>query len=54
MAVGNVAMGLVFAYYYHRTGRLGPLILAHWTLDAVAFIGPEVVPDQWLIELGIV
>lgn len=54
MALGNVAMGVVFAYYYHRTGRLGPLILAHWTLDAVAFIGPEVVPEEWLTELGIV
>lgn len=54
MALGNVAMGVVFAWWYHRTGRLGPLILAHWTLDAVAFIGPEVVPEEWLIELGIV
>lgn len=54
MALGNVVMGVVFAFYYQRTGRLGPLILAHWTLDAVAFIGPEVVPDEWLIELGIV
>lgn len=54
MALGNVVMGLVFAWWYHRTGRLGPLILAHWTLDAVAFIGPEVVPEEWLIELGIV
>ena len=54
MALGNVAMGVVFAWWYHRTGRLGPLILAHWTLDAVAFIGPEVVPEEWLIDLGIV
>lgn len=54
MALGNVVMGLVFAWWYHRTKRLGPLILAHWTLDAVAFIGPEIVPEDWLIELGIV
>lgn len=54
MALGNVVMGLVFAWYFHRTGRLGPLILAHWTLDAVSFVGPEVVPDEWLVKLGVV
>ncbi|WP_084079557.1 CPBP family intramembrane glutamic endopeptidase [Demequina sp. NBRC 110057] len=53
MALGNVVMGLVFAYWFHRTGRLGPLILAHWTLDAVSFIGPEVVPAEWLDALGV-
>lgn len=54
MALGNVVMGLVFAWVFHRTGRLGPLILAHWTLDAVSFIGPEVVPEEWLVQLGVV
>lgn len=54
MALGNVAMGLVFAWWYHRTGRLGPLIFAHWTLDAVSFAGPELVPEEWLVQLGIV
>ncbi len=53
MALGNVVMGLVFAWWFHRTGRLAPLIFAHWTLDAVAFIGPEVVPQEWLVDLGI-
>ncbi|MFW2512589.1 CPBP family intramembrane glutamic endopeptidase [Demequina sp. SO4-13] len=53
MALGNVVMGLVFAWVFHRTGRLGPLILAHWTLDAVSFIGPELVPEEWLVELGV-
>ncbi len=53
MALGNVVMGLVFAWWFHRTGRLAPLIIAHWTLDAVSFIGPEVVPQEWLTELGI-
>ncbi len=53
MALGNVVMGLVFAWWFHRTGRLAPLIFAHWTLDAVSFIGPEVVPQEWLTELGI-
>lgn len=53
MALGNVVMGLVFAWWFHRTGRLAPLVLAHWTLDAVSFIGPEVVPQEWLTDLGI-
>lgn len=53
MALGNVVMGVVFAYWYHRTGRLAPLIFAHWTLDAVSFIGPEVVPESWLDALGV-
>ena len=53
MALGNVVMGLVFAWWFHRTGRLGPLILAHWTLDAVAFIGPEVVGQETLESWGI-
>lgn len=52
MALGNAAMGAVFAWVYLRTGRLGPLIIAHWTLDAVAFIGPELVPDSWIQALN--
>lgn len=53
MALGNVVMGIVFGYWFHRTGRLGPLIVAHWTLDAVAFIGPEVIGQETLAEWGI-
>jgi len=53
MALGNVVMGLVFAWWFHRTGRLGPLIVAHWTLDAVAFIGPEIVGQDTLESWGI-
>jgi len=52
MAVGNVAMGTVFSIYYLRTGRLGPLIFAHWLLDAVSFIGPDVVPASWITALN--
>ncbi|WP_193045813.1 CPBP family intramembrane glutamic endopeptidase [Mycolicibacterium baixiangningiae] len=37
--LGNVAMGLVFGYVWHRTGRLWPLIIAHALIDAVAFVG---------------
>lgn len=48
MALGNAVMGAVFATFYVRTGRLGPLIFTHWLLDAVAFVGPEVAPQSWL------
>ncbi|TFV54167.1 CPBP family intramembrane metalloprotease [Mycobacterium sp. PS03-16] len=37
--LGNIAMGLVFGYVWHRTGRLWPLIIAHGLIDAVAFVG---------------
>ena len=37
--VGNVAMGLIFGAVYRRWGRLGPLVVAHTLMDAVAFIG---------------
>ncbi|WP_062464920.1 CPBP family intramembrane glutamic endopeptidase [Demequina soli] len=53
MALGNVAMGLVFGFMYVRRGRLAPLVIAHWTIDAVSFIGPEVVPHAWLVSLGV-
>jgi membrane protease YdiL (CAAX protease family) len=32
-------MGLVFGYLYKRFGRLTPLLVAHFMLDAVAFVG---------------
>ena len=37
--LGNFVMGLVFGYWYHRTGRVLPLIIAHTLLDVVAFVG---------------
>ena len=37
--LGNVAMGLVFGYVWHRTGRLWPLIVAHGIIDSVAYVG---------------
>jgi membrane protease YdiL (CAAX protease family) len=36
---GNVVMGVVFAYVYHRWGRLWPLVVAHAVMDVVAFVG---------------
>ena len=37
---GNVVMGLVFVLVFRRTRRVMPLVLAHWLMDIVAFVGP--------------
>ncbi|MBS4728019.1 CPBP family intramembrane metalloprotease [Mycobacterium sp. SM1] len=37
--LGNAAMGLLFGYVWHRTGRLWPLVIAHGVIDTVAFVG---------------
>jgi membrane protease YdiL (CAAX protease family) len=36
---GNAFMGAVFGVLYHRWGRVTPLIIAHFLIDAVAFVG---------------
>jgi membrane protease YdiL (CAAX protease family) len=38
-AVGNAVMGAIFAWWFQRTGRLWPLLVAHALLDIVAFVG---------------
>lgn len=37
--LGNFVMGLVFGYWFHRTRRVMPLVVAHAILDIVAFVG---------------
>lgn len=37
-ALGNVVMGLVFLWIYRKTGRVMPLVIAHFLLDAVGFL----------------
>ena len=37
--IGNVAMGVVFGWLYTRFGRLLPLVVAHFLLDAAIFVG---------------
>lgn len=46
--LGNIVMGVVFAYYYHRTGKVWPLILAHFLIDAVAYLGYLFLDLSWL------
>ncbi|MBA4608884.1 CPBP family intramembrane metalloprotease [Aeromicrobium sp. Marseille-Q0843] len=43
--VGNVAMGVVFAWWFQRTGRVMPLVIAHTILDVVAFVGYALFAD---------
>lgn len=38
-ALGNVVMGLLFGWWYARTGRVMPLVIAHTLLDVAAFVG---------------
>ncbi|ANS79842.1 putative integral membrane protein [Serinicoccus hydrothermalis] len=37
--VGNVAMGIILGWFYTRTRRVMPLVVAHTLLDVVAFVG---------------
>ena len=37
--IGNAVMGTVFALFFLRFKRVGPLIVAHAILDSVAFVG---------------
>jgi membrane protease YdiL (CAAX protease family) len=37
--VGNAVMGLIFGWWFQRTRRVVPLIIAHTIIDAVSFIG---------------
>ncbi|GAB2698982.1 CPBP family intramembrane glutamic endopeptidase [Nocardia thraciensis] len=37
--LGNLVMGLVFGKFWQRTDRLWPLVLAHATIDTVAYVG---------------
>lgn len=43
--IGNAMMGLVFGYWYLRTGRVMPLVVAHTVLDIVAFVGYALLKD---------
>ena len=45
--LGNVAMGLLFGWAYHRYGRILPLIVAHWILDIVSFVGYPLAVALW-------
>ena len=37
--IGNVLMGLLFAWFYTRTRRVMPLVIAHALIDTAGFVG---------------
>ena len=36
---GNFVMGLIFGWWFQRTRRVVPLVIAHSVIDAISFIG---------------
>ena len=48
--VGNLVMGLVFGWLFFKWRRAGPMIVAHFLIDAVAFVGYTLLADKmgWL------
>jgi membrane protease YdiL (CAAX protease family) len=44
---GNVAMGILFGWCYARWGRTMPLVIAHWILDIVSFVGYPLALAWW-------
>lgn len=36
---GNFVMGLIFGWWFQRTNRVLPLVVAHFLLDAFSFVG---------------
>lgn len=37
--IGNAVMGVIFGWWFQRTRRVVPLVIAHFVIDAVSFIG---------------
>jgi membrane protease YdiL (CAAX protease family) len=37
--IGNAVMGTIFGVLFRRWGRVTPMIIAHFLIDAVAFVG---------------
>lgn len=45
--LGNFAMGLLFGWLFARTGRLMPFLVAHFLIDAAAFVGYPWAAAMW-------
>ena len=45
-AAGNFAMGLVFGYWFQRTSRVLPLVIAPTLLDVLVFVGYALLADE--------
>lgn len=46
--LGNMVMGVIFAWYFHKTGRVWPLVIGHFLIDAVAFVAYPLLDLSWL------
>lgn len=44
--IGNFVMGLVFGWAYRKWGRVLPLLIAHFLLDAFSFVGYALLAKQ--------
>lgn len=51
--IGNFIMGLIFGWAYRRWGRVAPLLIAHFLLDAVSFVGYALLAKQLAIFGGL-
>lgn len=51
--IGNLAMGLLFGWLYARTGRLLPFLVAHFVIDATAFVGYPWAAATWPALFGL-
>ncbi len=45
--IGNAVMGVVFGWCYQRWGRVMPLVIAHFILDVVSFVGYPIVAQMF-------
>lgn len=45
--LGNALMGVLFGWFYQRWGRTMPLVIAHWMLDMISFIGYPLAVGWW-------
>ena len=44
--IGNAVMGIIFGWWFQRTRRVVPLVVAHFVIDAVSFIGYVYLHDK--------
>jgi len=51
--VGNFAMGMLFCWQFTRTGRLTPFLVAHFLIDATAFVGYPWAAAMWPALFGL-
>jgi len=45
--IGNAIMGAIFGWFYMRTKRVLPLVIAHTLLDVVSFVGYSLLAPHW-------